>query len=154
MLSSDAVHFHDETLEIQRLYKVEGFQTLWEQEDITCSREISASRTIERHSPKSPDHQSYPSRISGSRRSAIPADILHTLHDPSAGARCPSGEHFGFQPPVASFIEREAVLMRNYIENMAPWVRRVSIAAHRYRYTNTERRISPIRNAISRSTYL
>ena len=124
------VHFHDETLEVKRLYTVEDSQSLWEPEDtFNNPREINKSPVIQAY--QSPQANGFGLRPQQAESSGIaqlqeanfsPSNVLGGLHEPSFAANNSPEEWSGLPSQVFSFTEREAVLMRNFIDNMALWV--------------------------------
>ena len=124
------VHFHDETLEVKRLYTVEDSQSLWEPEDtFNYSHEINKNPAIQAY--QSPKANGFGLRQQQAESLGIaqfhganfsPSNALGGLHEPSFAANNSSEEWSSLPSQVFSFTEREAVLMRNFIDNMALWV--------------------------------
>lgn len=120
------VHFHDETLETQRHYTVVDSRTIWEQENGSSFSHIDTMPEIETsQSPKLNDFLTQTQKDT-----EIPQ--IHDAYFPSSGVlHKPNEPLFSSYSEKASslpshsvsFNNREAMLMRNFIENMALWVR-------------------------------
>lgn len=115
---------------MQRLYTVEDSQSLWEPEDASnCPHGINKSPLIETYqSPKAngfglgqqPAESSGISQLQEANFS--PSNVFDRFHEPSFTANNSPEDWSSLQPQVFSFTEREAVLIRNFIDNMALWV--------------------------------
>lgn len=115
---------------MQRLYTVEDSQPLWESEDpSTFPHEINKSPVIEAY--QSPKVNGFGLRQQPSESSGIaqpqeanfsPSNVLGEFHEPSLAANNSPEEWSSLPQQIFSFTEREAVLMRNFIDNMALWV--------------------------------
>lgn len=120
------VHFHDETLEIQRHYTVVDSRTVWEQENGSSFSHIDTMPEIETsQSPKLNDFLTEQTQ----KDTEIPQ--IQDAYFPSSGFLNKPNESFtnyaenasSLPSQSVSFNNREAMLMRNFIENMALWVR-------------------------------
>lgn len=115
---------------MQRLYTIEDSQSLWEPDDSSnCIHEINKSPVIQAYqSPKANGFglRQQPSESSGiaqlQEANLSPSNVFDRFHQPSFADNNSPEEWSSLPPEVFSFTEREAVLMRNFIDNMALWV--------------------------------
>lgn len=123
------VHFHDETLEIQRSYTVTEPTGVGEEHEIpSCSHDIKSSLGVETPSEdpsplilEESENQALPGLAQLQEANLIPPDTAQRHQEmlyPTRTSRVDN--HVPSQSILLN--EREAILMRNFIDNMALWV--------------------------------
>lgn len=127
------VHFHDETLEIQRCYTVRESRAIYEKEDtLSYANDTGSSPRVGKY--KSPKADISPLNQQGPEDQVLPeiAQLQDAHIQPSESLQgheelqLTSSLQDVETPTLSSqsmlLNEREAILMRNFIENMALWV--------------------------------
>ena len=125
-----AVHFHDETLEIQRSYTVTEPTTVWGQHE-SSSYSHGIEDRLEVESPKEdpsplileePENQSLPGLAQLQEANIIPPESAQRHQELLYTTNIPQLDTHVLPSQSILLNEREALLMRNFIDNMALWV--------------------------------
>lgn len=127
------VHFHDETLEIQRCYTVRESRAIYEKEDTlnNANDTGSSSRVGIYKSPKAdssplaqqePEDQVLPEVAQLQEAHILSPEILQGHEESQVTSSLQDVEISTLSSQSILLNEREAILMRNFIENMALWV--------------------------------
>lgn len=127
------VHFHDETLEIQRSYAVTESKTVWREHDTaSCSNSIDDSpgggsfeSSKQESSPltsQQPESQALPGLAQLQEVNILPAKTTQRHQEALYSTHIPQVDTSAISSQGILLNEREAILMRNFIDNMALWV--------------------------------
>lgn len=126
------VHFHDETLEIQRSYTVTEPTTVWGghvNQTYSDNIEPTLEDDILKEDPsplilEEPENQALPGLAQLQEANLIPPDTTPTQRHQEAfyTPQIPHVENPVLPAQSILLNEREATLMRNFIDNMALWV--------------------------------
>ena len=137
------VHFHDETLEIQRCYTVRDSREIYEKEDTpSYANDTGSSPRVGKYkSPKAdnspldqqgPEDQVLPEIAQLQDAHILPPESLQGHEELQLISSLQDVETPTLSSQSILLNEREAILMRNFIDNMALWVCRAIFPQNDY----------------------